>query len=37
MSDYREKLNKLLDELSANKIEYIYHLVTKLFFRQLSD
>lgn len=33
MSEYKEKLNKLLDDLSAHQIEYLYHLVTKLFFR----
>lgn len=32
MIDYKEKLIELLDNLSANKIQYIYHLVTKLFF-----
>jgi hypothetical protein len=37
MSDYKEELIKLLDELSANKIKYLYHLATKLFFRQTLD
>ena len=31
MNEQREKFNKLLDKLSANKIEYLYHLACKLF------
>ena len=37
MIDYKEKLIELLDNLSANKIKYLYHLVTKLFFGQTVD
>ena len=37
MSDYKEKLIIMLDKLSANQIEYLYHFVTKLFFRQTPD
>ena len=31
MKEYKEMLVKLLDMLTENQIEYIYHLVTKLF------
>ena len=31
MKDYKEMLIKLLDKLSANQIEYLYHLACKLF------
>ena len=31
MKDYKELLNKLLDELTSNQIKYIYHLTSKLF------
>lgn len=31
MKGYKEKLIKLLDLLTENQIEYIYHLATKLF------
>lgn len=31
MKDKKEMFNKLLDKLSANQIEYLYHLACKLF------
>lgn len=31
MEDYKEKLIKLLEELTAGQIEYLYRLVCKLF------
>ena len=31
MKDYKEKLIKLLEKLTAGQIEYIYHLTCKLF------
>ena len=31
MEDYKEKLIKLLEKLTARQIEYIYHLACKLF------
>ena len=31
MKDYKEKLVELLDKLTSSRIEYIYHLVCKLF------
>ena len=31
MKEYKEMLIKLLDMLTENQIEYIYHLMTKLF------
>ena len=31
MNEYKEMLVKLLDMLTDNQIEYIYHLVAKLF------
>lgn len=31
MKEYKEKFNKLLDKLTANQIEYLYHLGCKLF------
>ena len=37
MNEYKEKLIALLDKLTVNQIEYLYHFVTKLFFRQSLD
>ena len=31
MKEYKDMLVKLLEKLTDNQIEYIYHLVTKLF------
>ena len=31
MKEYKEMLIKFLDMLTENQIEYIYHLVAKLF------
>ena len=31
MKKYKDMLVKLLDKLTDNQIEYLYHLVTKLF------
>jgi hypothetical protein len=31
MNEYKEKLVKQLDKLTSSQIEYIYHLVCKLF------
>lgn len=31
MKEYKEKFVKLLDKLTANQIEYLYHLTCKLF------
>ena len=31
MKEYKEKFIKLLDNLTANQIEYLYHLACKLF------
>jgi hypothetical protein len=31
MTEYKEKLNKLLDKLSPKQIEFLYHFTAKLF------
>ena len=31
MTEYKEKLNNLLDKLSPKQIEFLYHFTAKLF------